>query len=131
TSGVDTANAIFALFALAALDKPRSGVVVAYQELGAPVDLGALVPVTLVAGAVGYFAVVGLGDRVLEAVDRVDYVRLCLGLLVGLAGLSFLFAGPLGVAVYAASAAIGLVPLRTGARRVHLMGVLIGPMLLR
>lgn len=129
TSGVDTANAIFALFALAAIGQPRSGIVVAYQELGAPVDLALLVPATVLAGVLGYFAVVGLGDRFLAAVDRVEYARVSWALLAGLAGLAYLFAGPLGVAVYAASTLVGLVPLRAGCRRVHLMGVLIGPML--
>lgn len=130
TSGVDTANAIFALFALAAIGQPRSGIVVAYHELGAPVDLGILVPASLFAGGIGYFAVVGLGDRFLSLVDRLEYTRVCWSLIVALAGLSYLFAGGLGVGVYVASTGVGLVPLRAGCRRVHLMGVLIGPMLL-
>lgn len=130
TSGVDTANAIYALFALVAIGQPRSGIVVAYQELGVSADLGILVPATLLAGGIGYFAVVGLGDRFLQAIDTVDYGRVCLALLVGLAGLSFLFAGAVGVIVYGLATAVGLVPLRADCRRVHLMGVLMGPMLL-
>lgn len=130
TSGVDTSNTIFALFALAALGAPRSGIVVAYEELGAPVELAILVAATLIAGCVGYLAVVTIGDRYLEVIGAVDYRHLSAVLLVGLAGLSFLFAGVIGVFIYLVSTAIGLVPLRLGGRRVHLMGVLIGPILL-
>lgn len=130
TSGVDTSNTIFALFALYAIDAPRSGIVVAYQELGAPIELGVLVLASLIAGVMGYLSVVTLGDRYLSIVGAVDYSRLSVLLLISLAGLSFLFAGALGVAVYALSTAIGLVPIRLGGRRVHLMGVLIGPILM-
>lgn len=129
TSGVDTSNTIFALFALAALGAPRSGIVVAYDDLGAPVDLGTLVLSTLVAGAIGYLATVVLGDRYLTAIGAVDYGRLSVALLAGLAGLAVLFAGPIGLAVFVVSMAVGLVPVRVGGRRVHLMGVLIGPIL--
>ncbi len=129
TSGVDTSNTIFALFALAALGAPRSGIVVAYEELGAPVELIVLVLSTVIAGCIGYLVVVNIGDRYLDIIGSTDYTRLSIVLLAGLAVLSFLFAGVLGVLVYGLSTAIGLVPVRIGGRRVHLMGVLIGPML--
>lgn len=130
TSGVDTSNTIFALFALYAIGQPRSGIVVAYEEVGAPIELGVLVLSTLVAGVIGYLSVVTIGDRYLSIIGSMDYARLSIALLLALAGLSFLFAGVLGVLVYIISAAIGLVPVRIGGRRVHLMGVLIGPILL-
>lgn len=130
TSGVDTSNAIFALFALAALGQPRSGIVVAYEELAAPVELGLLVMATMIAGAFGYFAVVSIGDRYLSVIGSMDYTKVSVVLLGGLGLLSFLFAGLLGVIVFIVSTGIGLVPVRLGGRRVHLMGVLIGPMVL-
>ncbi len=130
TSGVDTSNTIFALFALAAFGAPRSGIIVAYEELGAPVELGILVLATVVAGCIGYLVVVSIGDRYLDIIGALDYTRLSIVLLAGLAILSFLFAGIAGIAVYLISTMIGLVPLRIGGRRVHLMGVLIGPILL-
>jgi putative membrane protein len=45
--------------------------------------------------------------------------------------LSVLFAGPVGLVVLAAATVVGLLPPRVGCRRVHLMGVLLGPILLR
>jgi putative membrane protein len=61
------------------------------------------------------------------AVGRMDATRLSLAVLVGLAGLSFLFAGSVGVLAYVAAGIVGLVPARFGARRANLMGVLIAP----
>jgi putative membrane protein len=73
---------------------------------------------------------VSLGDRYLRVAGAVDATRLALAVLVGLAGLGYLFAGVVGVGIYLASTPVGLVPARAGARRVHLMGVLLGPLAL-
>ncbi|WP_276281426.1 tripartite tricarboxylate transporter permease [Halorussus caseinilyticus] len=130
TSGVNTANTIFALFALAALGTPRTGVMVALQEADAPVNLPLLLATAGIAGIAGFLLVLVVGDRYLRTVGTVDQFRLSTGVLVLLAGLSFLFAGVLGVAVFAVATLVGLVPAQFGARRVHLMGVLLGPLIL-
>ncbi|MFW5963267.1 MAG: tripartite tricarboxylate transporter permease [Natronomonas sp.] len=127
TSGVNTANCVFALFALVALGAPRTGVLVAVESAGVPLSLPHLLVAVGVAAAVGFVAVPLLGDRYLLAVGRMDPTRLSVAVLVGLAGLSWLFAGGVGVAAYVAATIVGLVPARFGARRANLMGVLIGP----
>lgn len=127
TSGVNTANAIFALFALVALGAPRTGVLVAVESADVPLSLPHLLTAVGIAAAIGFAAVLTLGDRYLLAVGRMDATRLSLAVLVGLAGLSFLFAGTIGVFAYAAAGVVGLVPARFGARRANLMGVLIAP----
>jgi putative membrane protein len=50
-----------------------------------------------------------------------------LALLVVLMGV---LAGPLGVGVFAAATLVGLIPVRFGARRANLMGVLLVPLAL-
>lgn len=130
TSGVDTSNAIFALFALLTIGQPRSGVMVAFQEASAPLDIPVLVGAVLLTGAVGTIIVITIGDRYLTFVAGLDPVWLSgtvLGLLVVL---SFLFAGPIGIGIFLVASMIGFVPVRLGAYRVHLMGVLMGPLLL-
>lgn len=129
TSGVNTANTVFALFALAALGTPRTGVLVAVAETGRLVLPVALAAVG-VAAACGFVLVLLIGDGYLRVVGRLDATRLSLALLGLLGGLSYLFAGPVGVGLYALSTLLGLVPPRLGCRRVHLMGVLIGPLML-
>ncbi|UPV73475.1 tripartite tricarboxylate transporter permease [Halorussus limi] len=130
TSGVNTANTVFALFALSALGTPRTGVMVALREANAPVNLPLLLSTAAIAGVAGFLLVLGVGDRYLRAVGAVDQSRLSVGVVGLLAGLSWLFAGGVGVAVFGVATLVGLVPARFGARRVHLMGVLLGPLML-
>ncbi|PSQ44419.1 hypothetical protein BRD14_01230 [Halobacteriales archaeon SW_5_68_122] len=130
TSGVNTSNAIFALFALIALGSPRTGVLMAVSSVGAPLSLPHLLAAAALAAAAGFLLVVTVGDRYLAAVGRVDATLLSVGILAGLAALSYLFAGPSGVVAYLAAGVVGLVPARFRARRAALMGVLFGPLLI-
>jgi putative membrane protein len=124
TSGVDTANTVFALFALVALGTPRTGVLVAVQDSGAPLDLPLLLSAVVLASCVGFLLVPLLGDRYLALAGRFDPRWLSGGVLSLLVVLSGLFAGVVGEVLFAVATAVGLVPVRLGARRVHLMGVL-------
>jgi putative membrane protein len=128
TSGVNTSNAVFALFALVALGAPRTGVLVAVDRLGAPLLLAHLIVAMVVAAAAGFVLVLVVGDRYLAVVGRLDTRRLSVAILAGLAALSFLFAGPVGTVTYLAAGIVGLVPARFRARRASLMGVLIVPL---
>ncbi|MFC6769613.1 tripartite tricarboxylate transporter permease, partial [Natrinema soli] len=124
TSGVDTANTIFALFALAAIGQPRTGVLVAFDRTNAPLEIPILLVAIVLAGLVGFVLVILVGDAYLELVGRLAYWKISVAVLALLLVLSFLFTGPVGIAVFVAASVVGLVPVRLGARRVHLMGVL-------
>jgi len=130
TSGVNTANTVFALFALVALGTPRTGVLVAFDTTDAPLVLPLLLCSVAIAAAVGFVLVVTVGDRYLAAVGQVDNTRLCGGVLGLLCLLVTGLAGPLGLGVFAVSTLVGLVPARFGARRASLMGVLLVPLML-
>ena len=130
TSGANTANTVFALFALVALGTPRTGVMVAIDRTGVPLTVSVLLSAVILAAACGFALVVAVGDRYLETVGQMNYTLVSLFLLGFLALLSFGFTGWFGVLVFCVAAIIGLVPTRFGARRVHLMGVLIGPLLM-
>ncbi len=123
-SAANTATATFALFALAGLGATRMGVTVALSAAGVPPLLSTLVPVVALAAAAGAALVVVVGDRYLRVVGRADGALLAAGMLVGLAVLVGLFAGTVGV--YVVAGVVGLVPVRLGARRIHLIGVLLG-----
>jgi putative membrane protein len=127
TSGANTATAVFALFSLVVLGAPRTGVTVALGELGHP-RLATLLGVTVVAGVVAAALVPAVGDRYLRLVGRLDPLKTSLVACALLGLLSLLFAGPVGVVVLAVAALVGLLPVRLGVRRVHLMGVLAVPL---
>lgn len=130
TSGVNTANTIFALFALVALGSPRTGVLVALDAAQVPLNLPLLLGAVAVAAAISFPLVWVIGDRYLAVIGRLDYTRLSTVVLAGLGIVAYLFGGPVGVLAFVAAAALGLVPPRFGAKRAHLMGVLMGPIIL-
>ncbi len=130
TSGVDTSNTIFALFALVAIGQPRTGVLVAFEGTAAPLELPILLAAVVLAGLVGFVAVIVLGDAYLDAVGNLSYWKISIAVLALLLALSYLFTGVVGIAIFAVATAIGMVPVRLRCRRVHLMGVLIGPLML-
>ncbi|WP_410767089.1 tripartite tricarboxylate transporter permease [Haloferax sp. DFSO60] len=131
TSAATTATTVFALFALAGLGTPRTGVLVAISETNLPAELALAVPVTVCAGIVGVLLVPVLGDRVLELVGRVDQKHLVAGVCALLVALSWGFAGVGGVVILVGASIVGLLPPRLGCRRVHLMAVLLGPLVVR
>lgn len=130
TSGANTANTVFALFALLALGTPRTGVLVAIKDTGVPLNVPALLTAVVFGAAAGFVLVVSVGDSYLRTVGQMEYTVVSVAVLCLLAGLSWLFTGWFGIGVFAVATLVGLVPPRFGTRRVHLMGVLIGPLML-
>jgi len=130
TSGVSTANTVFALFALLALGTPRTGVLVALDDAGVPVELPLLLASVGMAAGVAFVLVLVVGDRYLTAVGALDNTRLSLSVLVVLCVLVVALTGPRGLVVFGASTVVGLLPARFGARRATCMGVLLVPLCL-
>ena len=130
TSGVNTATAVFALFALLSLGSPRTGVLVALDRVGPPLALSWLLAAVAVAALAGAVLVPVLGDRYLRTVGRLDPAVLSLSILAGLLGLSYVFAGGIGVGAFGVATVVGHVPPYFGARRATLMGVLLVPLAL-
>lgn len=130
TSGVSTANTVFALFALVALGNPRTGVMVALDSAAVPHNLPVLLSAVAIAGVCGFLLVLAIGDRYLALVGAIDNVVLSVGVLGFLCLLVFAFTGLDGIGVFAVSTLVGLVPGRFGARRMTCMGVLLVPIAL-
>ena len=130
TSGVNTANSIFALLALVALGTPRTGVMVAVDDAGVPLDLPIMLGSVLAAAAAGFVLVVTVGDGYLTWVGGADYTNLSVSVLALIVIVVGVLTGPLGIGVFGVSTAVGLVPVKFGARRASLMGVLLIPLIL-
>jgi putative membrane protein len=130
TSGVSTANTVFALFALVALGSPRTGVLVAVDRVGVPLHLPVLLASVAIAAAAGFLLVLVVGDRYLAVVGAVDNVVVSVGVLAFLCVLVLALTGPVGLAVFGVSTIVGLVPAQFGARRMTCMGVLLVPLAL-
>lgn len=102
---------------------------VAIDRAEVPFALPILLVAAATAAACGFALVLLVGDAYLRVVGNADYTRLSIGVLALLVGISYAFAGTVGIGVFVVAGALGLVPPRVGARRVHLMGVLIGPLI--
>lgn len=130
TSGVNTATAIFALVAFVTFGSTRTGVVVAVESVNAPESVALWLLAIAVASLVGFALVIVVGDRYLAVVGQLDNTRLSIGVLALLVVLLWVLSGLVGVGIFFAATLVGLLPPRVGARRVSLMGVLIGPLIL-
>jgi putative membrane protein len=130
TSGVNTATAVFALFALVALGDARTGVLVAMERASVPLALPPLLAAVVLAAVAGAVLVPVVGDRYLRTVGRLDPARLSLTVLAALGVLSWVFAGAVGVGAFGAATLVGHVPPHFGTRRATLMGVLLVPLTL-
>jgi len=131
-SGVNTANAIFSLVALYALGRPRSGAAAAIKELTVinfDLLIGMLVMIIFV-GVASYIAAIGSARFFAGAISRMNYGRVCLGVLAGLTAMTLAFTGWFGLLVYIISTAVGMISPLAGIRKTHAMGVLMLPLIL-
>jgi len=137
---VSTSTAILSVAVLFVIDRARSGVAAAVQTLHGS-DLGwataTSVPEALVAllaaSVLGAAIAAPLATRLARGIARrwssVNARRLAQATLAGLLALLAAIAGPAGVVVAGVAALVGLVPVRAGVQRVHLMSALLVPIL--
>lgn len=131
-SGVNTAKALFSFVALYAIGRPRSGAAVAVGEI---IDVGAnelllLIGIALFAGGLATILHLHIGKLATKHIHRLPYRAMCIAVMVGVTGLSFYYAGLVGLLVLATATAIGLLPAAVGVKRTHCMGVIILPCIL-
>jgi len=136
-SAVNTSNAIFVILALFVIGKARSGALGVVKSLTGPslwTDTNSppsllflLLFSAVVAGAVAYPLTILLGSLFLSKMEKTDYSKASVIILLFVLCLIFVLAGPLGLFVASVAAMLGLIPPLTGISRVHLMGFLILP----
>lgn len=134
-SGVNTSNAIFGLVALFIIGRTRSGATVAINEILGIESLGLQVimlffTAILMTSLFSYFSTVWLGNNAHHMLRKLDYTKLCMGVLLGLAIMSFLFTGLFGLFIFIISIPIGMLPSFMNIRKSHAMGVILLPVIL-
>ncbi len=131
-SGVNTANAIFSLVTLYALDRPRSGAAAAIKEMiimNFDILMEMLI-IIIAVGAASYIAAIGSAHVFARVISRLNYRRLCLGVLAGLTAMTLVFTGWFGLLIFLMSTVIGMISPLAGIRKTHAMGVLMLPLIL-
>jgi len=132
-AGVNTANALFSLVALYVIDKPRSGAAAAIQEL-MDLDqsiLAQMIIIVVIVAAASYLACISAARLAGQAISRLNYRLLCLGVLVFLVAMTYAFTGIFGLFIFFLSTVVGLIAPIAGIYRTHAMGVLMLPLILR
>ena len=133
TSGADTSTAVFALASLVVIGSPRSGITIALEQLGggtAPASVLTLLLLCVLAAGCALLVLLRVGEWYLEQIRRLPRRPIIIAVLLFLLALAGVFAGAVGIGVFAAAAVLGLLPPRVHTRRVHLMGVLFGPVVM-
>lgn len=134
-SGVNTSNAIFGLVAFVVIGRTRSGAMVAVEDilgtntLDLPVLLLFFAAMVLTA-IFSYFSTVWIGNNAHLLLKKVDYSKLCAGVLLGLAIMVLLFTGPFGLFIFVISTPIGMLASFMNVRKSHAMGVILLPVIL-
>jgi len=134
-SSANTANAIFSLVALFIIGKARSGAMVAIEQL---VNVGdwdysiiiILLIVIIFVSAISYFTTIYLGSRISGPLSRINYSKLCAGVLAGLAALVILFTGWFGLIIFLISTPVGMIASYAKIRKINAMGVIMLPVIL-
>ncbi len=133
-SGANTANAIFSLIALYTIQKGRSGTMVAIDEL---IDVSGdvsiiiiLLIVIILVSAVSYFTTIFLGDRIAGFLSKIDYSKLCAGVLALLFVMVLAFTGIFGLMIFLVSIPAGMISSFAKIRKTHAMGVILLPVIM-
>ncbi|HEY9206395.1 MAG TPA: tripartite tricarboxylate transporter permease [Candidatus Methanoperedens sp.] len=133
-SGANTANAIFSLIALYTIQKGRSGAMVAINEL---IDVSRefsiiiiLLIVIILVSAASYFTTIFLGDRIAGLLSKMNYSKLCAGVLALLFVMVLAFTGVFGLVIFLVSIPVGMIASFAKIRKTHAMGVILLPVIM-
>ena len=134
-SGVNTSNAIFGLVAFVVIGRTRSGAMVAVEEILGTDSLELSVLLLFFASMVltalfSYFSTVWIGNNAHHLLQKLDYTKLCTGVLIGLAVMVVLFTGLFGLFIFVISTPIGMLSSFMNVRKSHAMGVILLPVIL-
>lgn len=134
-SGVNTSNAIFGLFALAIIEKTRSGAMVAVDSLLQDTGINSTFVVIcivaiLLASLFSYFSTVIIGNNVHKVLTKIEYTTVCKSVLVFLSVTVTLLTGFYGLLLFVIATSIGMLAPFMKVRRAHAMGVILLPVIL-
>lgn len=134
-SGVNTSTAIFGLVAFVVIGRTRSGAMVAVEEiLGTDsLDFSTLLlffAAIVLTAIFSYFSTICIGNNAHHLLKKLNYTKLCAGVLIGLAVMVFLFTGLFGLFIFVISIPIGMLASFMKVRKSHAMGVILLPVIL-
>ncbi|MFH1774046.1 MAG: tripartite tricarboxylate transporter permease [Methanobacteriota archaeon] len=131
--GVNTSDAIYALFALYLIGNPRSGASIAVEHIMTDFtlyDFLFMASIVLAAAFFATFATLTIAKISLRKVQEIDYAKFSKLVLLFLFALIFALTGVRGVLIAATATAIGFTAHLAGVKRSNCMAVLVIPTIL-
>ncbi|MGC8812131.1 MAG: tripartite tricarboxylate transporter permease [Candidatus Aenigmatarchaeota archaeon] len=132
-SGINVGNEIFSLVNLFLVGNPRSGSSVAVQRILTDLNFYDIVyligSVCFSAGIASALTLI-LGKRISKFLERINYRKLCVFILIFISTIIFLITGFFGLLIAFTSTSIGLLCASLEIRRSHCMGCLLIPSIL-
>jgi len=130
---INTVNFILSLATLLVLGKARNGSVLAVQRLltVTPAEVTLFLAVTLVAAGLGVPLTLWFGRQFSTLVSRVNTTALTFGVIAFLFALTPLLSSWTGLLVLVTATAVGVIPATVKTARVHAMGCILLPVMLR
>jgi putative membrane protein len=131
--GINAANIIFTLVAFYTLGKTRSGAVAAMAQLTQSISLNELLFLMLVAAATTFISVIlvlKIAGIVISRILSVSYRKINLSIIIFLLAAVLILAGPVGLLISFTGTLIGILTIKLGVKRSHMMGFLIFPTIL-
>lgn len=89
-----------------------------------------LLIVIVLVSVISYCSTIFLGDMIPVYLYRINYSKLCAGVLAGLSAMTILFTGWFGLMIFIISTPIGMIASYAKIRKTHAMGVIMLPVIL-
>jgi putative membrane protein len=115
---------------LYSISKTRTGAAAAIQSLIGTMNLNVLILllcVCLISGIISFFLVKVLSIKFLKIIEKVNYKKLSIGIVIFLSFLVLLISGLLGFLVFVISTATGIYCISLNIRKTQMMGCLLIP----
>ncbi|MBW2985249.1 tripartite tricarboxylate transporter permease [Candidatus Woesearchaeota archaeon] len=130
---INTANFTTSLATLYMLNKARNGSVVVISKLIESINLNHILLFlfsALIAGSVSVFLALKIGRVFADLIDKINYRKLVISIVLFISLLTFILTGPLGFFVLITSTFIGIIPAIVKTTRTHSMGCLLLPVMI-
>jgi putative membrane protein len=132
-SGINVGNEIFSLVNLFLVGNPRSGSSVAVQRILSELnfyDIVYLIGSICFSAGIASALTLFLGKKIPKFLEKLNYRKLCISVLIFILLLIFLITGFFGLLIAFASTSIGLLCAKLEIKRSHCMGCLLIPSIL-
>ncbi|MCD5424835.1 MAG: tripartite tricarboxylate transporter permease [Methanosarcinaceae archaeon] len=134
-SSVNTANAMFGIFALYIIGRTRSGAMVAIDLLigGDAIDISMIILFLFVisfAALLSYFSTIKIGDNIHHILSKIEYSKISILVIISLIMTVIIFTGVYGFLIFIISTTIGMLSSFMKIRKSHAMGVILLPVII-